>query len=99
MDKAYFTSWQALNGYGILIHDFHGFTITITDYAVQNNSFSGNLHFHYYDNFGLDADDADYFDLAGFRAWFDLQHDMRFNGQYKAFMTYFDFDVPFNDTF
>lgn len=94
--KAYFRHSDSFNGFGILIHDFHGFTITVTDYQLNKNGFSGNIHFHYYDNFGLDENDKEYFFLAGFRAWYDLQHDKRFKGKYVPFMTYFDFDVPFS---
>jgi len=45
----------------------------------------------------LDQPDVEkvYVNLAGFRAWFVLQHYKEFNGQYKPFVTMMEIDVPF----
>jgi len=64
----------------IAIHGFHGHRITLTNYAVDGDSFSGTLVFEDYDHFGLDTDD--YVHWAGFSQWFTLQHHDRFDGKY-----------------
>lgn len=104
IDKAYFQnglfSEDVYNGFTILIHDFHGFTVTISDYKLTNNSFSGKIHFHYYDHFGLGPEDSNYLQLPGFCDWYTLQHYNRFEKKYKPFITVFDFpDVEFYGSF
>lgn len=54
-------------------------------------------HLRLYDHFGLDQPDVEkiYVELAGFRAWFVLQHYDSFNGKYKPFINIFDDYVYF----
>ncbi len=71
--------------------------IKIIDYQLDGKNFSGTLHFNIYDHFGLDKPDAEKFAaLAGFRAWFVLQHYDQLNGVYDPFATLMEFDIPFN---
>lgn len=39
------------------VHQFQGHRISLKNYTVSGNSFSGTLVFHSYDHFGLDKDD------------------------------------------
>lgn len=64
----------------IAIHDFQGHRITLKNYAVDGNTFSGTLVFEDYDHFGLDTDD--FGTSPGFSQWFTLQHYDRFGGKY-----------------
>ncbi len=84
-------------GLTMSVHDTWGNTIDVRDYSVENNKFKGTLHFRIYDHFGLDLPDVEkkYGYLAGFRAWFVLQHYDGYNGQYKPFVTIMEFDIPF----
>ena len=66
-----------------------------------------------FDHFGLDEDDLKTnlkeqtvrkigeqtikISLAGFRAWFFLQHFVGFEGKYKSFITRMNFSIPFSD--
>jgi Protein of unknown function (DUF3289) len=64
----------------IAIHDFQGHRITLKNYAVDGDTFSGTLVFEDYDHFGLDTDD--FGKWPGFSQWFTLQHYDRFDGKY-----------------
>jgi hypothetical protein len=68
---------------------------TTTEVVIEH--FSGTLHFCIYDHFGLDQPDVEktYVNLAGFRAWYVLQHYDYFNGSFVPFVTLMEFDVPF----
>lgn len=86
-----------INGLTMAIHDTWGTTVTVKDYSINNNIFRGTLCFNIYDHFGLDLKDVEkiYVNLAGFRAWFVLQHYDNYNGKYKPFVTNIDFYVDF----
>ena len=64
---------------------------------MNNNIFKGTLRVTIFDHFGLDQPDVEkiYFNLAGFRAWFVLQHSNYFGGIYKPFASIMVIDVPF----
>ncbi|WP_339252352.1 DUF3289 family protein [Paenibacillus sp. FSL P2-0136] len=78
----------------LAIHAFHGHNITIKDFNNNGGQFSGKLVFHFYDHFGLDADDE--INNPGFVDWFTLQHYERFNGKYVPFITTIDYELPFS---
>lgn len=82
---------------GIAIHGWQGHTITLQNYRETSTGFSGTLQFHFYDHFGLDADDE--ITHVGFCDWFTLQHYTRFNGKHCPFLTYCDISIPFSGTF
>lgn len=54
-----------------------------------------------YDHFGLDQPDVEkkFGYLAGFRAWFVLQHYNEYEGKYKPFTSVMEIDVPFEGEF
>ena len=85
-------------GLRIMINDTWGNSIRVENYKITGKTFQGTLHFDIYDHFGLDEPDVlkIYGDLAGFRAWFVLQHYDQFAGQYKPFVTNIDLYIPFN---
>ncbi|MEK3880750.1 DUF3289 family protein [Paenibacillus sp. FSL M7-0420] len=78
----------------LAIHAFHGQNITIKDFKNIGGQFSGKLVFHFYDHFGLDADDE--INNPGFVDWFTLQHYERFNGKYVPFITTIDCELEFS---
>lgn len=86
-----------INGLTICVNDTWGNTVEVKDYNFDGEHFSGTLHFCIYDHFGLDKPDVEkmYVKLAGFRAWYVLQHYEQFNGSYVPFVTLMEFDVPF----
>ena len=89
--------YHTITGLTIAINDTQGVSISVQEYSFDGTTFSGILHFNIYDHFGLDQPDVEkiYAELAGFRAWFTLQHYDKFNGQYKPFITNFDVEVSF----
>ncbi|MBU5673998.1 DUF3289 family protein [Paenibacillus brevis] len=78
----------------LAIHAFHGHNVAIEDFKNDGDRFSGKLVFHFYDHFGLDADDEIVW--LGFVDWFTLQHYERFNGKYVPFITTIDYEVSFS---
>lgn len=86
-----------INGLTICVNDTWGNTVEVRDYNFDGEHFSGTLHFCIYDHFGLDKPDVEkvYVNLAGFRAWYVLQHYDQFNGSYVPFVSLMEFDVPF----
>lgn len=86
-----------INGLTICVNDTWGNTVEVKDYNFDGEHFSGTLHFCIYDHFGLDKPDVEkmYVNLAGFRAWYVLQHYDHFNGSFVPFVTLMEFDVPF----
>lgn len=84
-------------GLTICVKDTWGNTVEVTDYTFDGEHFSGNLHFCIYDNFGLDKPDVEktYVELAGFRAWYVLQHYDQLGGAYVPYISIMEFDVPF----
>lgn len=84
-------------GLTICVNDTWGNTVEVTDYTFDGEHFSGNLHFCIYDNFELDKPDVEktYVELAGFRAWYVLQHYDQLGGAYVPYISIMEFDVPF----
>lgn len=94
----YNKSGYLFNGLTICVDNVWGHNITIKDYFLDGNHYSGTLHFKLYDNFGLDPGDVSgrYGNLAGFRAWYCLQHQTKYNGKYKPFINIMEFDIDFS---
>ena len=97
----YNTLDDILGGLTMSINDTQGNDVQVLDYSVKEGKFQGTLRFHIYDHFGLDKKDVSkgkgelYVKLAGFRAWYTLQHYDKFNKKYKPFKTEVVIDVPF----
>lgn len=87
-----------LGGLTISINDLWGSNVCITNYSFDGTRFSGTLHFTLYDHFGLDQPDVEkiYVNLAGFRAWYVLQHSTKYNGKYKPYINIMECDIHFN---
>lgn len=83
--------------YGLLVHAWHGHTISLVNYTETSTGFTGTLSFHFYDHFGLDTDDE--IDNIGFADWFILQHYTRYNGKYAPFITHCNATVPIAGSF
>ncbi|KGN73530.1 hypothetical protein HQ47_07300, partial [Porphyromonas macacae] len=87
-----------LNGMTLAVDDTSAYEVYVDDYKLTApNTFSCNLRIIVYDNYGLDAEDiAKYGTIAGFRAWYVLQH---VRG-YKPFLTKMTCIIPIkNETF
>lgn len=87
-----------LNGMTLAVDDTSAYEVYVDDYKLTApNTFSCNLRIIVYDNYGLDAEDvAKYGTMAGFRAWYVLQH---VRG-YKPFLTKMTCIIPIkNETF
>lgn len=87
-----------LNGMTLAVDDTSAYEVYVDDYKLTApNTFSCNLRIIVYDNYGLDAADiAKYGTIAGFRAWYVLQH---VRG-YKPFLTKMTCIIPIkNETF
>ncbi len=91
------TTSDNIDGLTITVNDTWGNTVSVKDFSVVNNHFKGVMHVRLYDHFGLDRPDVEkvYVNLAGFRAWFVLQHYDEFDGKYKPFVTLMEMDIPF----
>lgn len=95
----YNTTNDKITGLTICLDGLWGNQIEVKSFSKSGNSYSGVLSFTLYDHFGLDAPDVEkYGYLAGFRAWYILQHNKDFNGTYKPFVTKINFDIPFSGT-
>lgn len=81
-----------LNGMTLAVDDTSAYEVYVDDYKLTApNTFSCNLRIIVYDNYGLDAEDiAKYGTIAGFRAWYVLQH---VRG-YKPFLTKMTCIIP-----
>jgi uncharacterized protein (TIGR03034 family) len=93
-----FSSWDdRIGGLTITVNDTWGNKISVKDFSVENNHFKGVMHVRLYDHFGLDKPDVEkmYVNLAGFRAWFVLQHYNEYDGEYKPFVSLMEMDIPF----
>lgn len=90
-------SGYLLGGLTISINDLWGSNVCITNYSSNGTNFSGTLHFTLYDHFGLDRPDVEkiYGNLAGFRAWFELQHNKKYNSKFKPYINLMEYDVYF----
>ncbi len=89
------TNSDILDGLTIAINDTWAYKVAITEYALSQKRYKGTFSVTLYDHFGLDKPDVEkkYKYLAGFRAWFILQHLKRFS--YKPFITEVELTYPF----
>ncbi|WP_428268699.1 DUF3289 family protein [Haliangium sp.] len=67
-------TWRG--GLTIAVNDVWAYDVDLTDYKREGDHYSATIHLTLYDHFGLDRPDMEkkYKYLAGFRAWFVLQH-------------------------
>ena len=94
----FYQSFMGLfTGLTICVDDTWSSTVSIYDYDLKNNKYSGTFHFCIYDHFGVDENDVNgfYGQFAGFRAWYCLQHLIDISGAYTPLITIAEFDVPF----
>lgn len=83
------------NGLMIAIHVTHGNNIYIENASIKNNVFRCNLKFDIFDHYGLNFEDLQnnrkgikFVSLAGFRAWYYLQHSENYGKSFKPFVTH-----------
>ena len=98
-NRIYFnTKRDILTGMTIATNDIWAWTIKVVEYHFDGINYNGKYKITLYDHFGLDEPDVDYSkkygNLAGFRAWFILQHLDRF--AYKPFITVVELEKPFS---
>ncbi|MDF9867499.1 uncharacterized protein YjdB [Bacilli bacterium PM5-3] len=77
-------------GLKFAINQVHATTIEVVSYKYNADTKKYTVKFKhtFYDHFGLDKPDIDKFGgIAGFRSWYILQHDKKFKGKYKPFIT------------
>lgn len=81
-------------GLTLSINDLWGTYVYMSDYKNDGRHYSATIHVVLYDHFGLDQPDVEkiYADLAGFRAWFVLQHYKGFEGKYQPFINFIEYD-------
>lgn len=85
-----------INGFGITIHGFEGNSIELSSVKKNGSTYSGTLHFKFWDNFGLDEEDVtQQRQWVGLRSWYILQHYSALNGRHKPFQTIVEFDESF----
>jgi hypothetical protein len=103
--KIKFNTWKdILGGMTIATNDIWAWEVNLTDYELSGLDYTGTYKISLYDHFGLDRPDVDDNSptgflpgkLAGFRAWFILQHLKRF--AYKPFITVMDIENKFRGT-
>ena len=81
-------------GLKICVNDLWGAKIEVTSYEVNGSNYSCTLRYVYYDHFGLDSHDVEKYGYASaFRSWYILQHNQEYNGAYRPFLTWIEFDV------
>ena len=89
-------------GLTFTINKVHGMRVEIVSYKYDSNTkkYSVKLKYSMFDHFGLDADDLrEYGSFSpGFRSWYILQHDSKFSGKYKPFITRIEFYHTFSGT-
>ncbi len=84
-------------GLTIAINDVWAYEVQVTAYQRRGANFSATYKVILFDHFGLDLPDVNgtlYYNLAGFRAWFVLQH-LR---SYKPFVVRVEFEKSFSGT-
>jgi len=92
VDKPRFNNYRdKFSGIQIATNDVWAYQIYLNNYYLENNEPHGELHFEFYDHFGLDYPDIEKYDNDIFMAWFVLQH---FRG-YKPFITKISFNTKF----
>jgi hypothetical protein len=86
-----------LNGLKIAINDVWAYTVELVNFEmISTSSYNFGIKITLFDHFGLDKPDLEKFSgLAGFRAWFILQH---IRG-YKPFVTKIEFKTQNSNTF
>jgi uncharacterized protein (TIGR03034 family) len=103
--KIKFNTWKdTFGGMTIATNDIWAWEVNLTDYELSGVDYKGTYKISLYDHFGLDRPDVDdknlhgflFGKLAGFRAWFILQHLKRF--AYKPFITVMDIENKFRGT-
>lgn len=91
--------FNIFSGLPFCIHGFQGVRIYITEYTIDDAGvYSGKLQYTFFDHFGVDNNDIIEYDYDGFEAWYVLQHYENFNGVYKPFVTYVEFEHEFSGT-
>lgn len=87
------------SGLGICVDGTYGNQFEITSYKFDGVNYEYTIKYTIYDVFGLDENDIsdedrlmDFGILAGFRAWYILQHYDEYGGNYKPFITYIEFE-------
>jgi hypothetical protein len=103
--KIKFNTWKDIfGGMTIATNDIWAWEVNLIDYELSGLDYKGTYKISLYDHFGLDRPDVDdnnshgffFGKLAGFRAWFILQHLKRF--AYKPFITVMDIENKFRGT-
>ena len=92
-----------LSGLGFCVDSLYGNRIEVSSYEFDGRKYKYTLHFVMYDIFGLDDKDIEqrriafmpFGVLAGFRSWYILQHYNKYDGKYKPFVSYMEFDRTF----
>ena len=101
--KIKFNTWKdTFGGMTIATNDIWAWEVNLIDYELSGVDYKGTYKISLYDHFGLDQPDVDdnnshgffFGKLAGFRAWFILQHLNRF--AYKPFITVIDIENKFH---
>ncbi|WP_455593519.1 DUF3289 family protein [Bacteroides sp.] len=89
------TMEDKLKGMTLAVDDTSAYQIYVDNYTLHSkNTFSCQLRIVVYDHFGLDIRDVQkYGAIAGFRAWYVLQH---IRG-YKPFLTVMECIIPINN--
>ena len=102
LNQPYYNDY--LHGLGITVHDLYGNRIEVTSFSVNGNHYTANLHYVMYDIYGLDKSDLTdkylkvkdkglaFGLIDGFRAWYILQHWDIYDGKYKPFISFMEFD-------
>lgn len=86
-------------GLKICLDSLWGVRIEVTEYIVNGTNYECTIHYTFYDHFGLDANDVEDFGfLAGFRAWYILQHYSEYDQAYQPFLTLIEFEKTITGT-
>ena len=97
-DYLYWLGSDIVNGWTILIHGLYGNEVSLTEYEKLGNQVTYTLNFKLYDIYGVDNGDTNLYQLAGFRSWHILQHWDGYEGKYRPFITYMEFEKTFTTT-
>ena len=86
-------------GLGICVDGTYGNQFEITSYKCDGINYEYTIKYTIYDIFGLDTEDISNPDrliqfgtLQMFRSWYILQHWDKYDGNYKPFITYIEFE-------
>ncbi len=97
------TASDKVGGLTIAINDTHAYDVDLIEYEIEGKQYQGKFRVIIYDHFGLDEPDVVsnsgssgglFGVLGGFRAWFILQHLVRFG--YQPFVTRIELDYDFS---